>query len=121
VKLTLLLLAALLAGAVIYPRYAEGTATVCAAFEHKLNMVAQAQLRSPAGLGGAHASDPKYSGLPALLAQIVASSQGALAQNYVQETYPNLPPLAGCVAAYWKLTADPDLTPYLRGRFGLKP
>lgn len=120
-KLILLLLAALAAGAVIYPRYAEGTDTVCAAFEHKLNSVAQRQLRAPDSALGAIGRNPDYAGLPGLLSQIIAGSKGVLAENYVRESYPNLPPLAGCVAAYWKLSYDPDLTPYLRGRFGLKP
>lgn len=115
----LLLLAALLAGAMIYPRYAEGTDTVCAAFEHKLNAVAQSQLNRPDGLVGRIGHDPRYAGLAAMLSRVVAGSQGELAANYVRQEYPMLPPIAGCTAAYWKLTADPDLSPYLSRQFGL--
>lgn len=118
-RILLLLLVALLAGSVIYPRYAENADTVCAAFEHKLNSVAQMQLRTPGGVIGRIGQNPQYAGLKDMLAGVVASSRGMLAHNYVRQEYPMLPPVAGCAAAYWRLSFDPDLTPYLRRQFGL--
>lgn len=113
------MLVALLAGSMIYPRYAEGTDTMCEAFEHKLNSVAQLQLRSPGGVMGRIGQDPHYAGLKDMLAGVVASSRGMLASNYVRQEYPLLPPFAGCTAGYWQLSFNPDLTPYLRHQLGL--
>lgn len=118
-KLILLLLAALVAGAIIYPRYAEGTDTVCAAFEHKLNALAQTQLRQGAGaLPGGLAADPRLGGILSSLQAAVSASRGMLAEAFIREKYPQLPPLAGCVAGYWDITFNPDLSRYVPG--GLK-
>lgn len=115
-KLTLLLLVALAAGAIIYPRYAEGTHTVCAAFEHKLNAVAQLQLGEQAAtLPDAVTRDPRAVGVLHFLQGAISASRGQLAAAYIRDRYPNLPPLAGCLAGYWKLTFDPNLTQYLHG------
>lgn len=102
-KLLLLAVAALLAGAIIYPRYAEHTETVCAAFEHRLAATAMAQ---------AGPAPPR--GLADFLNGALTSSQGRLAAAYIGEQYRDLPPLAGCTIGYWRLRFDPDVLPLLR-------
>lgn len=87
-KLILLLLVALVAGAIIYPRYAEHTDTVCAAFEHKLATVAARQARNQ--------GQTAPQGVLGFLQGAIAGSQGQLAAAYIQQRYPQLPPLVGC-------------------------
>ena len=105
-KLILLLLVALIAGAIIYPRYAERTDTVCAAFEHKLGAVAAQQTQAR--------SQGAPQGLLGFLQGAVAGSQGQIAAAYIGERYPQLPAFVGCTVGYWRLSVDPDLTPLLR-------
>jgi hypothetical protein len=106
-KLILLLLVAVLAGAIIYPRYAEQTDTVCSAFEHKFAAVAALQARRP--------GQAAPQGLLEFLHDAVAGSQGQLAVAYIHERYPQLPPFIGCAVGYWRLSFDPDIAPVLRG------
>ena len=110
-RLILLLLVALVAGAVIYPRTAEHTDTVCAAFEHQLGAVAAQQAalhnrNSPPGI--------PQGGVLGFLQGAVAGSQGQIAAAYIRDRYPQLPPFVGCTVGYWRLNFDPDLTPLLR-------
>jgi hypothetical protein len=106
-KLILLLLVALVAGAIIYPRYAEHTDTVCAAFEQKLATVAAGQAQ--------HKGQAPSQGVVGFLQGAVAGSQGQLAAAYIHNRYPQLPPFVGCTVGYWRLSFDPDVTPLLRG------
>jgi hypothetical protein len=115
-KFLFLLIAAALAGAWFYPPYAEGTANGCAAFEKKLNVLVQAETKKlPQGM----AVDPRVTGLMGLLNQAVQAANGLLADAYIRQNFPQLPPALGCVAAYWKITFDPDLSQYVKGRLPL--
>jgi hypothetical protein len=102
-KLFLLLLVALAAGAIIYPRLAEQTDTVCAAFEHKVASVAAQQ-------AGAN----RQTGMLGFLQSAAAGSQGQIAAAYIHDRYPQLPPFIGCAVGYWRVSFDPDLAPLLR-------
>jgi hypothetical protein len=115
-KFLFLLILAALAGAWFYPPYAEGTPNSCAAFEKKLNGLVQAETKKlPTGV----AADPRVAGLMGLLNQAVEKANGLIADAYIRQNFPQLPPKVGCVAAYWKITFDPDLTQYMKGRLPL--
>lgn len=112
-KFLFLLIVATLAGAWFYPPYAEGTANACAAFEKKLSGLVQAETkRLPSGV----AADPRVSGLVGFLNQGLQAANGLIAEYYIRQNFPQLPPVLGCVAAYWKITFDPDLTQYMKAR-----
>lgn len=108
-KLILLLLVAVVAGAIIYPRYAEHTDTVCAAFEHKLATVAERQ--------AGRQQQPAQQRLLGFLQGAITGSQGQIAAAYIHDRYPQLPPLVGCTVGYWRLSFDPDVTALWRGTF----
>ena len=115
-KFLFLLIVAALAGAWFYPPYAEQVPNACAAFEKKLNVLVQAETKKlPAGV----AADPRVAGLMGALSQMVQAANGLLAEAYIKQNFPQLPPVIGCVAAYWKITFDPDLTQYVKGRLPL--
>mgnify|MGYP001551869094 CR=1 FL=1 len=106
-KLILLLLVALIAGAIIYPRHAEHTDTVCAAFEHRFATLVARQASQP--------GNTAPQGMLGFLQGAVTGSQGQIAAAYIHERYPQLPPLVGCTVGYWRLRFDPDVMPVLRG------
>ncbi len=103
-KLILLLLVALVAGAIIYPRHAEHTDTVCAAFEQRFATLAAQQARQPGPQG-----------MLGFVQGAVAGSQGQIAALYIHDRYPQLPAFIGCTVGYWRLNLDPDVIPLLRG------
>lgn len=112
-KLLLILLLGAAGAAWFYPPYAEQTETVCAAFEKKLGTLVQGETkRLPPALG----ADPRVTALMGLMNSAIGAADGLLAEYYIKDNYPQLPPSAGCVVAYWKVTFDPDLTQYLKGR-----
>lgn len=109
--LLLIVLAGL--GAWFYPPYAEGTANSCAAFEKKLGGLLQAETKK---LPGGMAGDPRVAGFMGALSSVVQAANGMMAEIYIRQNFPQLPPAVGCVAAYWKITFDPDLGQYIKGR-----
>lgn len=115
-KFLLLLILLTAAVAWFYPPYAEGTPNVCSAFEKRLNGLVQAETRKlPPGV----AADPRVTSLMGFLNQAVQAANGMIAESYIRDKFPQLPPALGCVAAYWKITFDPDLSQYLRGKLPL--
>lgn len=111
-KFLLLLIVVALAGAWYYPPYAEHAPNACAAFEKKMNTLVQAQAQTlPAGI----AKDPRLAGVMGMVQSALQAANGALAESYIRDKFPQLPPALGCVAAYWKITFDPDLTQYVKG------
>ncbi len=112
-RFLLLLILAAAAGAWFYPPYAEGTPNSCAAFEKKLNGLVQAETKKlPAGVS----ADPRVAGLMGMFSAAVQTANGMIAEMYIKQNFPQLPPSIGCVAAYWKITFDPDLSQYVKGR-----
>ncbi len=108
----LLLLALAGAGAWFAPQLKEGTQGPCPALELRVaHLAGQEAARLPAAL----AADPRVGQFLAMVKGAAASSGGAVAQSYVAHNFPGLPPNAACVGAWWKLLADPDLGPVLRG------
>ena len=107
-----LLIILLVAGAWFYPPYAENTENACAALEKKMSALgqAEAQRAMPAGKTG----DPRIAAMLDVMKATVANAQGAIAQAYIREKFPQLPPSVGCVAGYWKFTLDPDLSQYFK-------
>jgi hypothetical protein len=101
-----LLLLVLLAGAGIflYPPWAEGTDSACAAFEHRAKALAAAQLEQTGHAAGGNSRLQQVLGL----VQSVAPT-GMLADAYIRARFPDLPPPLACTAAYWKSVQDPDL------------
>ena len=77
----LLLLIVVAVGAIVYPRYAEHTEDVCAAFAKRLD----AQMPAPPGA---------YSNA---------------ATNYMQTQYPRVPATIRCTIAYWATVVTPDV------------
>jgi hypothetical protein len=112
-KFLLLLIILVGAGAWFYPPYAENTANACGAFEKKLNVLVQAEVKKlPPSLTG----DPRVAGLVGFMNQAVQAANGIMAESYIRDKFPQLPPAVGCVVAYWKITFDPDLQQYVKGR-----
>ncbi len=82
----LLLLVALVVGAIVYPRYAEHTDDACAAFSKRLEMLTRtAHLQSS------------------------PSNYNDLANAYMQAQYPQLPAAVRCTIAYWTTMVNPDI------------
>lgn len=106
----LLLLGMLAAGAWFGPQLMQGAASPCPALELQVASLVQKETgRLPPGL----AADPRVA---AIIGGIAGFSRGALAENYVRERFPALPQDAACVAAWWKLKIDPDISPTLSAR-----
>lgn len=112
-KFLVMLIAAVAGIAWFFPPYAEGTETACAAFERKLSVLVQQETRK---LPPAVTADPRVSGALTMFNSLVSAANGVLAEAYIKDKFPQLPPSAGCVAAYWKITFDPDLQQYMKGR-----
>lgn len=110
----LLLIILLLAGAWFYPPYAEGTENACSALEKRMSTLAQAEAQRAVPAG--KAADPRITAMLEVMKSAVASAQGAIAQAYIREKFPQLPPSVGCVAGYWKFTVDPDLSQFFKGK-----
>lgn len=96
-----------------YPPYIEGTENGCAAFEKKLGVLIAAETKR---LPPALTADPRLSSALAMFTAALSVANGMLAQSYIKDKFPQLPPAAGCIAAYWKITFDPDLQQYMKGR-----
>ncbi|MBC7636864.1 MAG: hypothetical protein H7251_14815 [Acetobacteraceae bacterium] len=121
-RIILLLIIVVVGGAWFYPQYAEDTSNGCAAFEKKLSGLMQAESKKI--LPGQRGNDPRVNALFDAMKTVVASSNGLMAEAYIKDKFPQLaqlPPSIGCVAGYWKLTFDPDLTQYMKGKLGAKP
>jgi hypothetical protein len=96
-----------------YPQYIEGTENGCTAFEKKLGVLVQDETKK---LPPAITSDPRTASLLSLFNAALGAANGMLAEGYIKDKFPQLPPSVGCVAAYWKITFDPDLQQYVKGR-----
>ena len=121
-RIFLLLIILTVAGAWFYPTYAEETGNVCAAFEKKLSVLVEAEAKKV--VPAQRSSDLRLTALFDMMKSIVAGSNGVIAEAYIKDKFPQLaqlPPSIGCVAGYWKLTVDPDLTQYVKGKLGAKP
>ena len=108
----LILLALIGAGAWFGPQFAEGTDDPCPALEHRVAELAQTQAGKVAG---AFSSDPRVAQLMGSVKGVANASGGAIAQAYIRDRFPQLPPGVACAASWWKLKFDPDLGPYLSG------
>ena len=108
----LMLLALVAAGAWFGPQFAEDAEGPCRALERR---VADLVKREAARLPGDGTGDGRNAGLLSALQGVANASGGAIAQAYVRDRFPQLPPELACVAAWWKLRFDPDLGPYLQG------
>jgi hypothetical protein len=107
------LLALVAAAAFFVPQFLEGTPNVCSAFEHRIGTLVKAQV---AGLPPSVTSDPRLAGVLGALNGATTAGSGVVAEAYIRDKFPQLPPVAGCAAAYWKVTFDPDLTQYAKGK-----
>jgi hypothetical protein len=112
-KFLLILILGLAGFAWFYPPYIEGTENGCAAFEKKLGVLVQAETKK---LPQALQTDPRLAGALAMFSAALSAANGMLAQSYIADKFPQLPPSVGCIAAYWKITYDPDLQQYMKGR-----
>ncbi len=102
-RIILLLIIVLLAGAWFYPPYAEGTPNACAAFEKKISAL----------VPGGNPGNPRLTALLGAMKQMATSSNGAIAAIYARDRFPQVPASLGCLLAYWKLTVNPDLTQFI--------
>ena len=118
-RMFLLLIILIVAGAWFYPPYAEDTANVCSAFEKKLSVLVQAEAKK--AVPAQRSNDQRVNAMLDMMKSVVAGANGAIAEAYIKDKFPQLPPSIGCVAAYWKITVDPDLTQYMKGKIGAKP
>jgi hypothetical protein len=112
----IVLVALVAAAAFFVPPFLEGTPNVCSAFEHKIGVLVQAET---AKLPPALANDPKIAAMMNALRTTTGAANGLLAEAYIHDKFPQLPPVAGCAAAYWKVTFDPDLAQYAKGKLPL--
>lgn len=104
------------ASAFFVPPLLEGTPNVCTAFEHRIGtLVRMGASRLPPEL----ADDPKVAAMLNALKDSAAAASGLIAETYIRDKFAWLPPVAGCAAAYWKVTFDPDLTRYAKGKLPL--
>ncbi len=105
-----LILLILLAGAGIYfyPGWKEHADGPCLALEKRIAVLVQEQLRALPP-----SADPRLAA--ALNAVRTALPIGGVADSYVHERFPALPPEIGCVGAYWKLLLDPNMTKFISG------
>jgi hypothetical protein len=111
-KILILLIVLAGAGIFFYPRVAEHTDNACTALELRIAAVVQDQLKTlPAG------ADPRLAA--ALNAVRTAAPIGGLADAYVHDRFPALPPEIGCVGAYWKLMLDSNVTKFTAGALPL--
>ncbi len=105
----LILLALVAGGAWFAPQFAEDAQGPCPALERRVaELVKVETTRLPGSASG-------IAGLLSALQGAANASGGAIAQAYVRDRFPLLPPDLACVAAWWKLKIDPDLGPYLQG------
>jgi hypothetical protein len=117
-KLLLLFIVVVGAGAYFYPQQHESTDTVCGALERRLAGLVRAEMQKVNRALPPQLADPR---LTALLGQAQAVvPTGMIASAYVREKFPILPPSVGCVAAYWKTMVDPDISQYVMGALPFK-
>lgn len=115
---TLLLLVLIaLAGAWFYPPYAEEAPNICSAFEKRMARLVQAEATRVLPQG--RTNDPRVNALLDTMKTVVAGANGAIAQAYVKDKFPQMPAEVGCDLAFWKITFDPDLTQYMKGKIGI--
>ena len=109
----LILLALLAPGAWFAPQFAEGANAPCPALEQRIAALVKAE---GSRLATDLAADAPIAGLLGIIRGALAdASRGALADAYVRDRFPQLPPDLACIAAWWKLRFDPDLAPIMRG------
>ena len=108
----LFLLVILVGGAWFGPQLMEGASAPCPALEMR---VATLLKQEAATLPPAITNDPRLAGFMGLLTGAAGMARGVVAEAYIRDQFPALPPGPGCVAAWWKLLVDPDLGQYLRG------
>lgn len=103
-KAILGLVAIILAIGIGYPMVNEETSSSCHALEKKAlpiiakNMAAERDPRNATS----YAATSRFLG---------ALTNGEVATALIKEAYPNVPPVAGCSLAYWKLMFDPNALP----------
>ncbi len=98
------------------PPFLEGTPNVCNAFEHRIGTLVRMEAsRLPPEL----ANDPKIAAMLNALKNTAGAANGLIAETYIRDKFAWLPPVAGCAAAYWIVTFDPDLSQYARGKLPL--
>ncbi len=108
----LLLLAVLAGGAWFGPQVMQGAESPCQALELRVaSLVRDEAGRLPPELAG----NPRLRGLLGLARDAAAASSGMVAQTYIRDRFPDLPPEPACAVGWWKLKFDPDLGPYIRG------
>ncbi|KAA5609931.1 hypothetical protein [Rhodovastum atsumiense] len=100
-KLLLLLIVVAVSVAFLYPPYAEDSETSCAAFEHRVKALADAQIDRVAG------DNPRLQSLLGTLKG--AAPTGLFADAYIHHHFPSLPPTLACTVAYWRTVQTPDL------------
>ena len=107
-KLLILLIVLAGVGIYFYPGLNEHADGPCLALEKRVGRMVQEQIGAlPPG------SDPRL--LAALTAVRNALPIGGVADAYVLDRFPALPPNIGCVGAYWKLLLDPNVTKFTSG------
>lgn len=112
----IVVLALIAAAAFFVPPFLEGAPNVCSAFEHRIGTLVRGEAsRLPPEL----TADPKVTAMLNALKNTAGAANGLIAETYIRDKFPWLPPVAGCAAAYWKVTFDPDLTQYAQGKLPL--
>ena len=84
----------------LYPTVNEDASGVCHALEKRV----VAGLATNMGAGRSDAATSRA----VLGALVTGLSEGAIAARVVKREYPNLPPLIGCTAVYWRVVFDPS-------------
>ncbi len=107
----LILLALLAGGAWFGPQLTEGTDAPCPALERRTVAVLDAEV---AKLPPQLAADPRLARARSFLAETMGATRGIMAEEAIRARFPQLPPGAGCVVGWWKMTLDPDIGEVLR-------
>ena len=85
----LLLIMIALAGAWFYPPYAEEAPNICSAFEQRMSRLVQAEASRVLPQG--RTNDPRVNALLDTMKTAVAGANGAIAQAYVKDKFPQMP------------------------------
>jgi len=113
-------LALIAAAAFFVPPFLEGTPDVCGAFEHRIGTLVRTEAsRLPPELANEPRIAAMLNALKNTAAAAAAAANGLIAETYIHDKFARLPPVAGCAAAYWNVTFNPDLTQYARARLPL--
>ncbi len=97
-KMFLLLIALVGAGALFYPSWHEHTASACEALNKRAGEIANQEMRA----------------LPYATAQsapqgLLRDSSGGVVAATLDTVLPGAPAAVGCAVGYWRLVASPDL------------